>query len=153
MLVGMIVFVGGLAELYAGLMLWKMGDTFASLAFSAFGSFWLALTVLLMGPTFGLGKAAAASSTGAFLILWGLFAGGMTIAALKAPKAVTFLLGALTLLFFILAAGALNNSSSINQIGGYWAVIDGFSGLYITLALVINETWGRTVLPFGRAKG
>ncbi len=154
MLLGMFIFVGGIAELIAGIMLWKMGDTFASLAFSAFGVFWLTLSVIEAGTpaNLNLGPASVAASTGAFLLLWGIFAGGMAVAALKAPKTVLFLLAGLSLLFFLLAAAVLNANTDIQHVAGYWGVIDGFSGLYISLALVINESHGRTILPLGVPK-
>ncbi len=46
MLLAMFIFMGGLAEVIAGLMLWKMGDTFSMLAFGSFGFFWLSLAGL-----------------------------------------------------------------------------------------------------------
>lgn len=84
--------------------------------------------------------------------MWGIFTLGMFFATMKAPRTVMFLIGGLALFFFILGIGAATSNSTINTIGGYWGIIDGFSGVYITIALVINETMGRTVLPLFPAK-
>ena len=43
MIMGMGIFVGGIAQIFAGLQEWKKGNTFASTAFTAYGSFWLSL--------------------------------------------------------------------------------------------------------------
>jgi len=147
MLLGMFIFLGGFAEIVAGAMLWKMGDSFAMLAFSAFGFFWLSLAVVVIAPAVGLGPAPDEAATGSYLIMWGIFAGGMAIGALKAPRTVLFLLAGLSLLFIILGVGAATGNADITKVGGYWGIIDGASGVYISLALVINESLGRTVLP------
>ena len=146
MLLGMFIFLGGFCEVVAGAMLWKMGDTFASLAFTAFGFFWLSLAVVNLAPLLGF-AAAVPDSLGFYLLMWGVFAGGMAIGALKAPRAVLFLLAGLSLLFFLLAAAQFTGSADILKIAGVWGIIDGFSGVYISLALVINESMGREIIP------
>lgn len=150
MLLGMFIFIGGFAEVVAGAMLWKMGDTFASLAFTAFGFFWLSLATIYIATPLTGQAAPNGAALGAYLFMWGLFAGGMAIGALKAPRAVMFLLAGLSLLFFLLAAANWTSgdlSSNILKVAGYWGVIDGFSGVYISLALVINESLGREIIP------
>lgn len=147
MLLGMFIFIGGLTEIAAGFMLWKMGDTFASLAFTAFGFFWLTLATIYVAPALTGQAPPSADALGFYLFMWGVFAGGMAIGALKAPRAVLFLLAGLSLLFFLLAAGAFLEEPDITKAAGYWGIIDGFSGVYISLALVINESMGREIIP------
>lgn len=148
MLLGMFIFVGGFVEIAAGFMLWKMGDTFASLAFTAFGFFWLTLaTIYIATPLTGQAAPDAGSALVAYLAMWGIFAGGMAIGALKAPRAVLFLLAGLSLLFFLLAAANYTGNADLLKVAGIWGVIDGFSGVYISLALVINESLGREIIP------
>jgi len=47
MIMGMGIFVGGLAQIFAGLMEWKKSNTFGTTAFTSYGVFWLSLVVYL----------------------------------------------------------------------------------------------------------
>jgi uncharacterized protein len=152
MLLGIFIFLGGVAEIVAGAMLWKSGETFAMLAFTAFGLFWFSLATIYLSAALNLAAAPTAASLGAYFIMWGIFAFGMFFGTLRAPRVVSFLIGGLSLLFFILGIGAATSNADITTIGGYWGVIDGFSGVYISIALIVNETMGRSVLPLFPAK-
>lgn len=152
MLLAMFIFLGGFAEVVAGAMLWKMGDTFASLAFTAFGFFWLSLATIGITAALGFGEAPDNVALGSYLIVWGIFALGMAIGALRAPRAVLALLVMLFLLFFVLGAAQLvgpttDLGSTLITFAGWWAVINGFIGAYIAIALEVNEAMGRTVIP------
>jgi len=155
-MLGMIIFIGGFVEIVAGAMLWKMGDSFASLAFTAFGFFWLTLATVYLAPSLGIYDVAGVyvgptgKAMACYLALWGIFAGGMAIGAAKAPKAVTLLLAMLSILFFLLAIvnGVTESwSADLLKFAGVWGLINGLVGIYITLAMVINETFGKEVLP------
>ena len=50
MILGMGVFFGGLAQLIAGTMEFKKGNTFGQAAFMSYGAFWLLLVFLLLIP-------------------------------------------------------------------------------------------------------
>ena len=43
MILAMGIFYGGLAQIIAGIMEWKKGNTFATTAFCSYGFFWLTL--------------------------------------------------------------------------------------------------------------
>jgi uncharacterized protein len=147
MMLGMIIFLGGFAEIVAACMLWRMGDTFAMTAFGAFGFFWMSLATITIAPALGLTPAGGANAVGSYLVLWGIFTAGMFLGTLKAPKAVTLLIGMLAILFLILGAGALAGNADITKIGGYWGIINGLVGIYIAVALVVNEANGKEMLP------
>lgn len=51
------IFYGGLAQILAGLLEYKKGNTFAATAFTSYGAFWLSLVGLLMLPKMGLADA------------------------------------------------------------------------------------------------
>src|ERR1043165_10140356 len=46
MIMGMGIFMGGIAQIFAGLQEWKKNNTFGATAFTAYGSFWLSLVAL-----------------------------------------------------------------------------------------------------------
>lgn len=64
------IFYGGLAQILAGLLEYKKGNTFAATAFTSYGAFWLSLVGLLMLPKMGLADATDAQFLGVYLGLW-----------------------------------------------------------------------------------
>ena len=53
MILGMGIFYGGLAQVIAGIMEFKKGNTFGTTAFTSYGFFWLSLVFLLIAPNLG----------------------------------------------------------------------------------------------------
>lgn len=53
MILAMGIFYGGIAQIIAGIMEWKKGNTFGTTAFTSYGLFWLTLIFLLLTPKFG----------------------------------------------------------------------------------------------------
>src|SRR5438477_12206289 len=57
MILAMGLCYGGVAQVIAGVMEWKKGNTFATTAFISHGFFWLSLVALLALPKFGFAAA------------------------------------------------------------------------------------------------
>lgn len=149
MILAMGIFFGGMAQVIAGIMEFKKNNTFGTTAFTSYGFFWLSLVALNILPVTGLGEPAGSLSMAAFLFMWGLFTLFMFIATLRINKALQVVFGTLTILFFLLSIGNLLESTLILTIAGYEGIICGFSAIYAAMAQVINETYGKTVLPIG----
>jgi succinate-acetate transporter protein len=141
------VFYGGMAQIIVGLMEWKKGNSFGTLAFFSYGAFWLSFVMIVLFPALGLGSAADQASMAAYLFLWGVFTLVLFPIALKSSKALGFVFGSLALLFFILALGKQFNSADLITIAGYWGIIVGASAVYTGIAQIYNESLGRVVLP------
>src|SRR3984957_19128568 len=74
MILSMGIFYGGIAQVIAGIMEWKKGNTFAATAFSSYGMFWLSLVALITLPKSGLGGPGPSGlSVPASLAMWGIF--------------------------------------------------------------------------------
>ena len=147
MILAMGIFYGGLAQVVAGIMEWKKGNTFGTTAFTSYDFFWLSLVALIVMPKMGLIAAPEKLAMVAYLLLWGIFTAGLFIGTLKLNRALQFVFASLTLLFFLLALGDFTNSSIIKHIAGYEGIICGFSAIYTALAQVLNEVYGKTVVP------
>jgi succinate-acetate transporter protein len=141
------VFYGGMAQIIVGLMEWKKGNSFGTLAFFSYGAFWLSFVLLVLFPNLGLGTAADSTSMASYLLLWGLFTLVLFPIALRSSKALGFVFGSLALLFFILAVGKAYGSTDIMTVAGYWGIIVGASAIYSGIAQIYNEAFGRVVLP------
>ena len=152
MILAMGIFYGGLAQVVAGIMEFKKNNTFGTTAFTSYGFFWLSLVALNILPMMGYGEAADSLSMAAYLFMWSLFTFFMFIGTLKINRALQVVFGTLTLLFFLLAIGNFTGSALILTIAGYEGIFCGFTAIYAAMAQVLNEVYGKTVLPIGEVK-
>jgi succinate-acetate transporter protein len=147
MILAMGIFYGGLAQVIAGIMEWKKGNTFGTVAFTSYGLFWLSLVALLVMPKMGWAAAPENSAMIAYLVLWGVFTAVLFIGTLTLTRSLQFIFASLTVLFFLLALGDYTGSGIIKHVAGYEGIICGSSAIYAALAQVLNEVYGKTVLP------
>jgi succinate-acetate transporter protein len=152
MILGMGLFCGGLAQVIAGLLEWKKGNTFGTTAFTLYGIFWLSLVALLIFPKLGWSEGNTNAAMASYLFIWGFFTLVMFIGTLKLNRALQFVFASLTVLFFLLALGDILQSDGIKRLAGIEGIICGFSAIYAALAQVLNEVYGKTILPLGPVK-
>jgi succinate-acetate transporter protein len=147
MVLAMGIFYGGIAQIIAGVMEWKKGNTFGTTAFISYGSFWLTLVGLIVMPKLGWIGAAGPQRMALYLAMWGIFTGFMFIGTLKLSNSLKFIFGSLTILFFLLAIADYLKSPGLKMIAGYEGIICGFSAIYTGVGQIINETHKKTVFP------
>jgi succinate-acetate transporter protein len=153
MILAMGIFYGGVAQIIAGIMEWKKGNTFATTAFISYGLFWLSLVALIVMTKLGWAVKSDDKAMAAYLFMWGLFTLVMFIGTLRLHVAGQIVFGSLTLLFFLLAYGDFANASpGFKHFTGYEGIFCGFSAIYTGLAQVLNELYGRIILPLGPGK-
>ncbi|BAU54748.1 Inner membrane protein YaaH [Mucilaginibacter gotjawali] len=85
----------------------------------------------------------------AYLGIWGLFTLGLFFGTLKLTRALQIVFGTLVILFFLLAAEHATGNESIGKFAGYEGLVCGFSAIYAGIATVLNDVYGKTVLPLG----
>ena len=150
MILAMGIFYGGIAQVVAGIMEWKKGNTFAATAFTSYGMFWLSLVALVVLPKAGVGLAGPSGmAMPAYLAVWGLFTAVLFIGTLRLSRALQVVFGSLTLLFALLSIGDAIGSPAIGQTAGWVGLFCGASAVYTGLAQVLNEVYGKTVWPLG----
>ncbi|EHJ46402.1 GPR1/FUN34/yaaH family protein [Solidesulfovibrio carbinoliphilus subsp. oakridgensis] len=149
MVLAMGIFYGGLAQVLAGFLEFKKGNTFGLTAFASYGFFWLTLVGLIVLPKMGLAEPTPEAFMGWYLFLWGLFTFFMFLGTLGANFVLKFVFGSLTVLFFLLAARDWLESAAIGRLAGYEGILCGASACYLAMAEVINEKYGRAILPVG----
>ena len=153
MILAMGICYGGLAQVIAGGMEWKKGNTFATTAFISYGLFWLSLVTLIVLPKSGWAVASDDKAMAAYLAMWGIFTAVMFIGTLRLNRALQVVFGTLAVLFFLLAIGHFTHvSDGFKKFTGYEGVVCGFSAIYTGLAQVLNEVYGKVVLPLGAVK-
>jgi len=147
MILAMGIFYGGIAQIIAGVMEFRKGNTFGTIAFTSYGSFWLTLVFLILYPIGNAEFAPDNAGMAAYLFMWGLFTFIMFFGTLKANRALQTVFLSLAILFFLLAAARAFPGLLI--IAGAEGVLCGFSAFYLSLAEVLNEAHGRVILPIG----
>ncbi len=149
MILAMGIFYGGVAQIVVGLLEWKKNNTFGMTAFGSYGFFWLTLVGLLVMPKLGLVEATSKNAMICYLSMWGIFTLLMFVGTLKMSRALQFVFGSLTVLFFMLAIGDATGNEAFKQLTGYEGIICGAAAIYTGMAQVLNEVYGRTVMPLG----
>src|SRR5438067_12725952 len=150
MMLAMGICYGGIAQVIAGMMEWRKGNTFATTAFISYGLFWLSLVALIVMTKLGWGAASDDKAMAAYLAMWGLFTAVMFIGTLRLHVAGQVVFGSLTILFFMLAIGDYTGAGpGFKHFTGYEGIFCGFSAFYAGLAQVLNEIYGKVVLPLG----
>lgn len=149
MILAMGLFYGGLAQIIAGIMESKKNNTFGFTAFISYGFFWLTLVGLIVLPKLGWMVAPSEGGMIAYLIMWGIFTAILFVGTLKISRALQFVFATLTILFFLLALGDATGNAAIKTFTGYEGIICGASAVYTGAANILNETFGKAVLPLG----
>ena len=144
--------IGGIAQIVVGVMEWKKGNTFGTTAFSAYGFFWLSLVFIIILPKMGLGTAPDKNEMASYLAVWGVFSFFLFIATFRLNVAFQLLFGTLIILFFSLAIGDATENAGLKTFAGYEGILCGLIALYAAMAQVLNEVFGKVVMPLGVLK-
>lgn|SRR5690554_2022306 len=137
--------LGGLAQIIAGVLSFKQGKTFGGTAFTAYGFFWLSFVIIKVGlPNT---QPADLTSLGFYLLLWGVFTTFMFIGTLKHNTISKLVFGSLALLFYLLAIGDFTGITVITRIAGVVGILTGLFATYDAVGQIVNEEYGRVVLP------
>jgi uncharacterized protein len=141
---------GGIAQFAAGMWEFRTGNTFGAVAFSSFGAFWVSLWFFEQFlakelPAKDLGVAGHA--VGLYLIAWGIFTTYMFVASLRTTAAVSLVFFLLAITFFLLGFGNRGANADVIKLGGYVGLATAIVAWYASFAVVMNSTFGRTVLP------
>ena len=140
---------GGVAQIIAGVLEFRAGNTFGTVAFTSYGLFWWWFA--LLNWTIGAGwlKAPPASAAATVLLLWGVFTLLLWIVTFRLSKAVWSIFLLLTITFFLLAAGDYGMGASLGRMGGWLGLLTGVDAMLVGFLEVLNATAGRVVVPLG----
>jgi succinate-acetate transporter protein len=157
---GIVMFMGGTAQILAGLMQFRVGNTFGTTIHCSYGAFWLSYGTFML-PYLGLeaqyqgNKRAFSFAIGIYLILWAFLTLLFFIAALRTNIAILCVFGFLFLAFFFLGLGNFietehaTAAKHLNKSGGAFAVVCAFCAFYAGASGIMlpETTWVR--FPLG----
>jgi succinate-acetate transporter protein len=143
---------GGLAQLVAGVLEFKTGNTFGMVAFTSYGMFWWWFALLQWTIGAGWLRPIPASAGGFILLMWSIYTGLLWIVTFRLSKAVWSIFLLLTLTFFLLALGDFHyalGSVTFGRMGGYLGLLTGLDALFVAFLELLNATAGRVIIPPG----
>ena len=138
---------GGVAQIIAGILEFRTGNTFGMVAFTSYGLFWWWFALLQWTVGAGWMKAPPAAAGGVVLLMWGIFTLLLWIVTFRSSKAVWSIFLLLWITFFLLAAGDFGMGTG--KSGGYFGLLTGIDALLVAFIEVLNATANRTVIGLG----
>jgi uncharacterized protein len=144
---GVALMFGGLAQLIAGLIQLRTGNTFSGVLFAGFGAFWMSFFAIGQWFLKDIPALQIGHALGLFIYAFGIFVVVMLAASLRTNVVVVVALGLLVGVFFCLGAGNYGAHLTLIHWGGYLGLAAAACAFYLALAELCEFSYGRTVLP------
>ena len=138
---------GGLAQLIAGLIQLRTGNTFAGVLFAGFGAFWMSFFAIGQWFLKDVPVLQVGHALGLFLYAFGIFVVVMLAASLRTNVVVVVALAIVTAALFLLGAGNYGAHTTLIHWGGYTGLAAAACAFYLALAELCEFSYGRAVLP------
>lgn len=144
---GVALMFGGIAQLIAGIIQFRNGNTFTGVLFSTFGAFWMSLFALVQFFLADIPVAQHGHALGLFLYAFGIFTVWIWFASFRTNAVVVVALADLAATFFVLATGNYYGSGLTVEVGGYLGLIVAGLAAYLSCAELCEASYKRSVLP------
>jgi len=151
-ILGMGIFYGGLCQIIVGFIEWKRFRPFGATAFTSLGLFWLSLMAMAMFSGSGFSHFHGDPAMAAYLVLWGGFSLVLFFGALRLNRSLQLVLGSLVLFYFLLVTSIAFKSPFLLTLAGWDGILCAFSAIYTGIAQILNEIFGRSVVPLGESR-
>ncbi|HEY7078022.1 MAG TPA: acetate uptake transporter [Solirubrobacteraceae bacterium] len=149
---GLALAYGGLVQLLAGMWAFIKNDTFAAVALSSYGGFWISFWAL---NEFFLPKIPASHRAGAlalYLFCWAVFSFYMWIVSFRVNMAVMAVFLTLWPAYVLLGLGKALDSTLLFNLGGAFGIATAACAWYASFAITANHTLRRNWLPMGETR-
>jgi len=143
---------GGVVQLLAGMWAFIKNDTFAAVALSSYGGFWISFYILEHDT---INKIPASNQAGAlalYLFCWAVFSFYMWIASFRVSVAVNAVFLTLWPAYVLLGLGKAIDSTFLFNLGGVFGIATAACAWYASAAIVLRRTFDRDVLPVGELR-
>ncbi len=141
---------GGLIQIIAGVLEFRLGNTFGMTAFLSYGAFWWWFALMLvLGHTGVIDLSGAATTIGAALLLWGVLTLYLSVSAFRLSWHLFAVFTTLWITFALLGLGGVLAKPQLSQYGGDLGLLCGALAIYGSFAITANATFGRPVLWLG----
>ena len=149
---GLALAYGGGVQLLAGMWAFIKNDTFAAVALSSYGGFWISFWAL---NEFFLPKIPPAKQAGAlalYLFCWAVFTFYMWIISFRVSLAIMAVFATLWPAYVLLGLGKALDSTLLFHIGGAFGIATAVCAWYVSFAITANRTTRRDWIPMGETR-
>jgi len=144
---GVALMYGGVAQLIAGVIQFRTGNTFTGVLFSTFGAFWLSLFAIVQFFFKDIPAAQQGHALGLFLYGFGIFTVWIAAASFRTNVVVVVALAGLAATLFVLGAGNYYGSGLTVEAGGYMGLGVAALAAYLSCAELCEASYHRAILP------
>jgi len=144
---GVALMYGGVAQLIAGVIQFRTGNTFTGVLFSTFGAFWLSLFAIVQFFFKDIPAAQQGHALGLFLYGFGIFTVWIAAASFRTNVVVVVALAGLAATLFVLGAGNYYGSGLAVETGGYMGLGVAALAAYLSCAELCEASYHRAILP------
>lgn len=147
---GVAVFFGGLGQLLVGIFELFKGSSFSFAVFLSYGAFWLGWASVYIERArddSSFGETSYQNGMTLFLAQWGVLTCLFFVMTLRKNICLIVVFSLLALTFFLLAAANATEKAAVRKTAGYFGFFTGVGAMYTGFAELVNEEWGRHVLP------
>jgi succinate-acetate transporter protein len=143
---------GGTIQLFAGLLAWRNGNTFAQTAFLTYGAYWWWFALFELFSANGWVSPEPSMTTfGVISLGFGVVTLAWFVGALHLNMGLSVVFATLTLTYSLIGIGYWLDFGALNVWGGYFALASALSAAYVAFATVTNWSAGRDMIPLGPA--
>lgn len=141
---------GGLMQIVAGILEFRLNNTFGMTAFLSYGAFWWWFAFMIIFAHLNVIDISAAGPTvGTALLLWGVLTLYLWVSTFRLSRILFLIFLTLWMTFGLLGIGSISGLSVLTKGGGVLGLVCGALAMYGSFGLVTNATFGRPVIPLG----
>ncbi|KAF9449448.1 hypothetical protein P691DRAFT_812534 [Macrolepiota fuliginosa MF-IS2] len=157
-IVGMGLFVGGLAQFMAGMWEFPRGNVYGSAFFTLYGSFWIsyAVSLVVLGVnSFTTEGPETKDALGIYLMVWFIITFFFFLGVVRRSIAFSLLTFFWGLSYILLSTSFWSNHhrQSLRDAGGAFGFVTALIALYIGLSQIHNAEYSLVRMPLGHLGG
>lgn len=140
---------GGITHTVVGIAHLVRGETFPGTVFLTYGGFWIAYVLISQFYVPSVVKAGAdpTPAVGWFLVAYTIVSLYFLLASFATTRLVSMIFVVLVVALCVSVVATFSGSVGLTHASGWLLVVDALLGFYVSAALLVNETWGRNLLP------
>jgi uncharacterized protein len=149
---GLALAYGGIVQLLAGMWAFVKNDTFAAVALSSYGGFWISFWALNQFFLDQIPPAQQADALGLYLLCWAVFSFYMWVISFRVSVAVMAVFVTLWPAYALLGLGKVVDSTFLFHLGGAFGIATAACAWYASFAITANKTTKRDWIPVGETR-
>jgi succinate-acetate transporter protein len=147
-----VIAYGGSIQIFAGILVWRNGNTLAQTAFLTYGAYWWWFARFeLFSITGIINPAASLTAFGVINLGFGIITVLWFVGSLNDSVALAAVFATLALTYGLIGIGYWLDFGALRIWGGYFGLSSALCAAYVAFAKVTNWSMGHDVVPTGPA--